>query len=187
MGARASPVPPDHVCRSTTAPSPTTPTWCIASRAMPSPVRHGSQSWSSTFQCTLRYPISCRPSTICSLVVPSAERTSEPRAGICAGVLDDRPIAVRNVGPQAVPRQQRHAGVVEAVVADQMAVVGDTSGGRGSALSPTTLHEERRPDPLTGEDVQDAFRIARRTPRSIGMFGVERQADPEQVGFIHGS
>ena len=54
IGAIASPVPPGQVCSSTTAPSPWAVAPATASAAIASPVRHGSQSSSSTCQCTLR-------------------------------------------------------------------------------------------------------------------------------------
>ena len=77
------------------------------------------------------------------IVVAGAERTPEPGPGVDAGRCEDRAVAVPHVGGDPLVVQERHACVIEAVKADQVAVVRDRAREFGLRLRPSPLDEER--------------------------------------------
>ena len=112
------------------------------------------------------------------VVVPGAERAAEPRPRIDARwprTIAARPSARSAASP--VVGQQRHPRVVVGVVARRGARrrrSAARSSGYASAHRPCTKNVARTC--LVRERVQDAFGVAGRTPRSVGMLRVERQA-----------
>src|SRR5258708_25058122 len=91
--------------------------------------------------------------------------------------LEDRFARRADVGAQAPRAQQRHPRVVMAVVPDEMALVGDPSGGLRVRLGPATLDEERHLGAVAFEDVEEALLHAG-GGGPIGMLGVEREREP---------
>ena len=106
------------------------------------------------------------------------ERAAEPRPRIDPGDLADRPLRVAYVRGDPIVGEERQASVIEAVVADEMAVIHDAPGGLGMRLDPAALEEPRGGHAALGEHVED--RLAHPRPvRAVGMLGVEGQGHPE--------
>ena len=153
-----------HVWSRTTAPSPCRRVPSIASRTIAAFERDGSQSSSSTSQCTSRYPSPWRiPCTRGRRAV--AERAPEPRSGRLTGGVDDRGLRVLHVRPDPLVGEQGHARMVVRVVADQMSVVGDPA--HVARPAPGALHEERR-DVVRGERREDPIDVADPRPGRSG-------------------
>ena len=97
-------------------------------------------------------------------------------------------LGVADVGRQPVVGQERQAGVVEAVVPDEVALVGDAPRERGLGLHPAALEEPRRRDAALRQHVEEAGGHARPV-RPVGVLGVEREGDAERrrrlVGRAH--
>ena len=87
-----------------------------------------------------------------------------------------------NVRGEATGRELREAGVSVRVVADQMAVTGDSPGGLGVRFGPAALEEERRPNAGAGESVEERLGVAEGR-WTVRVFGIERQGDSERVYF----
>ena len=109
------------------------------------------------------------------------ERAAEPRPRVHAGDVADRRLGVADVGREPVVGQERHPGVVEAVVADEVAVVGDPPGERGIGLDPAALEEQRRRGRRAAASTSSSAAVDARPVRPVGMLGVERQRDPERA------
>ena len=88
-------------------------------------------------------------------------------------------LGVGDVRAQPVGREERHAHVVEAVVADQVPGRGHLASAIGVRLHPSALQEERGPHLEPGEGLEEA-RLGRGVGRSVGVLRVERQRDPER-------
>src|SRR5262249_19288123 len=106
---------------------------------------------------------------------------AEPRSRVDAHDLADYSLRLADVRPQPLVEEQRQPGVVEAVVADEMAVRRDPPGQRRRRLDPPSLEEPGRGDVALGEDVEEALGHAR-TMRSVGVLRAERQRDAKPRG-----
>ena len=115
------------------------------------------------------------------VLAAGAERAPEPRLRIHAGRVDDDPLGLGDVGAQALRREERHADVVEAMVADHVPGGGHVASARRVRLHPAALQEERGSHVEPGERLEEA-RLGRGVGRSIGVLGVERQGDAKRRG-----
>src|SRR6188768_1488960 len=77
---------------------------------------------------------------------PGAERAAEPRPGVDACDRDDRSLGCTDIRAETRRGEERHPGMVEGVVPDQVAALGDGPGERRIRLRPATLDEEGRRD-----------------------------------------
>jgi hypothetical protein len=97
-------------------------------------------------------------------------------------VRSDRVLGVADVGGKTGRRQLREAGMGMRMIADQVTLSCDPSRRLGVRFGPAALDEERGPDWRARESVKERLGVAERR-RPIGMFGVERQGNPERVYF----
>ena len=89
-------------------------------------------------------------------------------------------LGLAHVRRQPVVGQERHAGVVEAVVADQVALVGDARARGRVGLHPAALEEERGRDAALARARRGGRSVDAGPVRPVGVLGVERQRDPER-------
>jgi len=109
---------------------------------------------------------------------PAPEWHAKPRPGIDTDETDDRPLGGLNIGPEPTPIEERHAGVVEGMAADQVAIARQLAGEARVGLGPSPLDEERGTDiePTQARD-QGGRALAAAGP--IRVLSVERQRDAE--------
>ena len=72
--------------------------------------------------------------------------------------------------------------MIEAVIADEVAVGRDAARHRRVGLDPAALEEPRRANAALGQHIEDPG-VDARSVEPVGMLGVERQTDPEATYF----
>ena len=176
IGASASRVAVGQPCSRTTAPSP----WAIAPSTTARSMVAGTWPPSPRRRRASRRPGSRGPPRGLDprVVRARAERAAEPRARVVAGRLEDRPARLGHVPQHARGGEQRHAGMVVGVVADEVAVRRDPACRRRVRLGPAALDEARGPQP--GRPAGRGSSRSRRVARPVGVLDVERQRDPER-------
>jgi hypothetical protein len=76
-------------------------------------------------------------------VSADAEGEAEPRARVDARRLADHPLGLADVLVEAIAAEERHAGVIEGVVSDQVPIGDDSPREIGKGLDPSALEEDR--------------------------------------------
>ena len=109
----------------------------------------------------------------------AAEREPEPWAGIDTSGGRDGALSRAHIGIKPRVRQQRHAGVVEGVIAHEVSELGQSAGEARVRLDPPALEEERRSDIETVQDLDDCL-VDAGIRRPVGMLGVEGEGNAER-------
>jgi len=116
-------------------------------------------------------------------VSAAPEWHAEPGARVHTDELPDRALRGANVGPKAAAAEERHARVIEAVAADQVAVSRQGCGEIGVGLRPSSLHEERG----SGVELSQRPDQGCRATSSVGpirMLGIEGEGNPESRDYF---
>ena len=108
------------------------------------------------------------------------ERAAEPRPRVDVRGIADGQLGGPDVGREPVDGQERQPGVVEAVVAHEVTLIGDATREHGFSLHPATLQEPRRDDPPIRHDVEQVRGDARPVG-PVRVLRVERQRHPERL------
>lgn len=120
----------------------------------------------------------CQPIDKPRIVGPRTKRHAEPWTGVDAGLPYDGTLCTSNVRCEGTPPEHWHAGMVEGVVSDQVAVARHSPGHRGVGLGPAALNEEGRAHVRIGQ-VADHCGLVVATMRPIRVLGVEGKSDTE--------
>jgi hypothetical protein len=106
----------------------------------------------------------------------------EPRPRVDAQRVADHPFGVPDVRLETLRREQRHPGVIEGVTSDEVRAAGHSARGLGVRLHPAALDEERGPDLVALQAIEQSLLDARVT-RAVRMLGVECQGDSQARYF----